>query len=135
LIGAIEFFTQEFDRRAGVRCEINQYGSVGPGSNLDPEQSTAVFRIFQEILLNVRRHARATRVWIDLRGEDGYFILEVRDNGKGMPRDQLKELEGLGILGMRERALVFGGTVSIESEPGRGTRVEVRIPSVEAPEG
>jgi len=52
-----------------------------------------------------------------------------------MPRDQLKELEGLGILGMRERALVFGGTVSIESEPGRGTRVEVRIPSVEAPEG
>jgi signal transduction histidine kinase len=128
LIGAIEWFTQQFERRAEIRCEINQYGPEILSPDLDRDRSTAVFRIYQEILLNVRRHAKATRVWIDLRGETGCFILEVRDNGKGIPRDRLKKLEGLGILGMRERALVFGGTVSIDSEPGRGTRVEVRIP-------
>ena len=131
LVGAIETFSQDFGRRAGFRCEVNQYGPADFGSDFGPERSTAVFRIFQEILVNIRRHAAATRVWIDLRGEDNCFVLEVRDNGKGIPREQLKSMEGLGILGMRERALVFGGTVSIDSEPGRGTRVEVKIPIVE----
>jgi PAS domain S-box-containing protein len=134
LFGAIETFSQEFGGRAGFRCDVNQYGPPGFGSDLDPERSTAVFRIFQEILVNVGRHAGATRVWIDLRDEDDCFILEVRDNGKGIPRDQLKSLEGLGILGMRERALVFGGTVSIDSEAGKGTRVEVKIPLANAGE-
>ena len=69
-----------------------------------------------------------------MRGEDNCFILEVRDNGKGIPRDRLKRVEGLGILGMRERALVFEGTVSVDSEPGKGTRVEVRIPLGDAKE-
>lgn len=129
LVGAIETFAQEFGRRAGFGCEVNQYGPPGFGSDLDYDRSTAVFRIFQEVLVNVGRHADATQVWIDLRDEDDCFILEVRDNGKGIPRDQLKMVEGgLGILGMKERALVFGGTVSIDSEPGRGTRVEVKIP-------
>jgi PAS domain S-box-containing protein len=128
VVGAIEYFTQTFEQRSGIRCEINQYGPMDLGSALDQKRSTAVFRIFQEILLNVRRHAKASRVWIDLRSENDWFILEVRDNGKGIPPDRLKSLEGLGILGMRERALVFGGTVTIDSEPGRGTRVEVRIP-------
>jgi len=134
LVGAIETFSKDFGGRAGFRCDVNQYGPPGFGSDLDAERSTAVFRIFQEILVNVGRHAGATRVWIDLRDEDDCFILEVRDNGKGIPRDQLKSLEGLGILGMRERALVFGGTVSIESEAGKGTRVEVKIPLAKAGE-
>ncbi|MBP2680480.1 MAG: putative Hybrid sensor histidine kinase [Candidatus Krumholzibacteriota bacterium] len=134
LIGAIESFSQDYGRRAGFRCEVNHYGPPGSGSGLDFERSTAVFRIFQEILVNVRRHASASRVWIDLRGEDNCFILEVRDNGKGIPRDRLKRVEGLGILGMRERALVFEGTVSVDSEPGKGTRVEVRIPLGDAKE-
>lgn len=134
LVGAIETFSQDFGRRAGFQCDVNQYGPPDFGSDFGPERSTAVFRIFQEILVNIRRHAGATRVWIELRDEDDCFILEVRDNGKGIPRDQLKSLEGLGILGMRERALVFGGTVSIDSEPGKGTRVEVKIPLAKAGE-
>jgi signal transduction histidine kinase len=101
--------------------------------NLDSQRRTAVFRILQEILTNVRRHAEATRVWVDLRGEGESFILEVRDNGKGIPPERLKHVDGLGILGMRERALVFGGYLEIDSEPGKGTSVSVTIPLGESP--
>ena len=128
LIGAIEMYTQEFRRRTGMPCDVNQYGAEGMESDMDSQRKTAIFRILQEILTNVRRHAEATRVWVDLRVEGESFILEVRDNGKGIPPDRLKHLDGLGVLGMRERAHVFGGHVEIDSESGKGTSVSVTIP-------
>ncbi len=127
LPGAIEWQTQDFQRRTSIACDFNQYGTASE-LQLDPPRSTAVFRILQEILTNVRRHAGATHVWVDLRREDESFLLEVRDNGKGFPRSQLNRLDGLGILGMSERAQVFGGHVRIDSEPGKGTSVKVTIP-------
>jgi PAS domain S-box-containing protein len=133
LIGAMEMYAQEFHRRTGIPCDVNQYGVEVMESDLDSQRKTAVFRILQEILTNVRRHAAATHVWVDLRGEDESFILEVRDNGKGIPPETLKRIDGLGILGMRERAQVFGGHVKIDSEPGKGTSVSVTIPLGESP--
>ncbi len=133
LVGAIESFAQEFQRRTGIACDVDQYDVEAMESCLDSRRKTAVFRIFQESLTNVRRHAEATRVWVDLRAEDESFILEVRDNGKGIPPEKLKHVDGLGIVGMRERAQVFGGHVEIESEPGEGTSVSVTIPLGESP--
>jgi PAS domain S-box-containing protein len=127
LVETVEWLVEDFQRRSGLRCRVIRHAdAVLP--TLDLERSTAVYRILQEIFLNVRRHASASEVWVELRGENGSFVLDVRDNGKGIPPDKLQSLEGLGILGMRERALVFGGQVTIESEVGKGTRVEVKIP-------
>jgi PAS domain S-box-containing protein len=128
LVGAIEWQTQKFQTQTGIHCEINRFGIEDEDVNLDSLRSTAAFRIFQEILANVRWHAEASRVWIDLRKENGGFGFEVRDNGKGMIFENSKPLGSLGILGMRERALVFGGTVSIQSDLGKGTCVRVVIP-------
>lgn len=132
LVGAIEWQTEVFEKRTGIHCEISKKGVDDSGIKLDIPRSTAAFRIYQEILTNIGRHAQANRVEIVLRNEDGVFSVEVRDNGKGIPADDPKLREGLGILGMRERALVFGGEVTIRSA-GRGTTVSVVIPHENAP--
>jgi len=133
LVGAIEMYSQEFRRRTGIPCDVNQYGVEVMESEMDSQRKTSVFRILQEILTNIRRHAAATHVWVDLRGEEDSLILEVRDNGKGIPAERLKHLDGLGVLGMRERAQAFGGHVKIDSGPGKGTSVSVTIPLGESP--
>ena len=128
LVGAIEWQVAEFQGRTGIRCELHQDGLKDEELILDSQRATAAFRIFQEILTNVLRHSEATQVQIDLRREDDAGVIEVRDNGKGMPGGDVTEPSGLGILGMRERAQVFGGQVSIQSEVGKGTTVHVVIP-------
>jgi signal transduction histidine kinase len=95
---------------------------------VDPERATAIFRILQETLTNVARHADASQVEVRLAKEDGDLTLEVHDNGKGIPEDKLSNGESLGILGMRERALLLGGEIIISGAPGQGTIVRVRIP-------
>ena len=95
---------------------------------IDPGHATALFRIFQETLTNIARHAGATHVKIGLSHESGYVSLEVRDNGRGIGEDQLSGFGSLGILGMRERALLLGGEFTIAGDPGSGTIVRVRIP-------
>jgi PAS domain S-box-containing protein len=128
LVEAIELHAQDFQRRTGVQCDVNLYNVGATGLEQDMQRKTAVFRIFQEILTNVNRHAKATHVWVDLRRENESFILEVRDNGKGIPLETMRNLDGLGILGMRERAQVFGGHVAIDSEVGKGTSVRLTVP-------
>jgi PAS domain S-box-containing protein len=128
LIGAIEWQSQEFQDRTEVACRIKEHHLEEIDLGLVPEQSTAVFRIFQEILTNVGRHSGARNVEVELRIEDDRFFLEVTDDGKGFPENELRRSEGLGILGMRERAHVFGGKVSISNADGGGTRVQVLIP-------
>lgn len=94
----------------------------------DAERSTAVFRIFQELLTNVARHANATRVQVRL--SDGEILrLEVEDNGRGIERAAFENARSLGFLGLRERVQAFGGTIEVEGEPGRGTRARVAIPA------
>lgn len=123
LRAALEWQIQDFQTRSEIECQFN---SDLDELELDPARSTAVFRIMQEILTNVARHAHATCVEASLRKEENDLILEVRDNGQGIPK--APDINRLGILGMRERAHVFGGEVMIHGAPEAGTVVTVRIP-------
>ncbi len=125
LAAAIEWQAQEFQTRTGItcRCWLNL-----DDSGLSKEQSTAIFRIFQEALTNVARHANATGVDISLEEKAGELVLEVRDNGKGITESEISNPKSLGLLGMRERAFLLGGEVKIIGAAGKGTTVTVHIP-------
>jgi PAS domain S-box-containing protein len=125
LVAALEWAGADFQARTGTTCRLDL-----PQDDIavDPEQATAIFRIFQETLTNVARHADASEVDVRLAKEDGNLTLEVHDNGKGIPEDKLSSGESLGILGMRERAMLLGGELTISGLPGNGTTVRVRIP-------
>jgi signal transduction histidine kinase len=124
LVAAVGWQAKEFQKRTGIRCRTK----LPPERKFDFEISTAVFRIFQEILTNVARHSRATRVDIELRDGEERLELDVTDNGIGIPEGELRGRKSLGLLGMQERALLFGGEVNVSGVPGQGTRVAVRIP-------
>jgi two-component system sensor histidine kinase UhpB len=132
LVAAIEWAGEEFQARTGTSCRLHL-----PTDDIEvnSEQATATFRIFQEALTNVARHADATAVEVRLAGEGGKLLLEVNDNGKGISEDQLRASESLGILGMRERAMLLGGELSISRLPGAGTAVRVQIPGVNSAQG
>ena len=124
LIAAVQWQAKEFQKRTGIRCRTK----LPPETKLDLDISTTAFRIFQEILTNVARHSRATRVDIELGLSPEGLTLEVIDNGVGIPDSDLNGRKSLGLLGMRERAMLYGGEVSITGTPGQGTRVSVSIP-------
>jgi len=90
--------------------------------------ATAFFRIFQEALTNVARHARARAVEVSFRADDGFYVLEIRDNGLGISESEIAGTTSLGLLGMRERATLLGGTVEIRRGAVSGTTVIVRLP-------
>jgi len=125
LVAAVGWQAKEFQKRTGIRCRTK----LPPEMKFDVDISTAAFRIFQEILTNVARHSRATRVDIELQVNDDHLKLEVIDNGVGIPEGAQTGRKSLGLLGMHERALLFGGQVSITGQPGHGTRVCVTIPT------
>ena len=127
LVAAVEWAAEEFEARTGTRCLLDL-----PDGDIviDPERTTAIFRIFQETLTNVTRHAEATQVEVRLGREDGNIVLEVRDNGRGIDPEQLSTGGSLGILGMQERALLLGGELTISGAPGKGTIVKVVIPDI-----
>ena len=125
LVAAVEWAAEEFGARTGTQCRLEL-----PHDDVIIEQdgATALFRIFQETLTNVARHAGATGVDVRLAKEDGSLMLEVHDNGKGVNEEQLSAGSSLGILGMRERAVLLRGELTITGAPGKGTTVRVRIP-------
>jgi PAS domain S-box-containing protein len=130
LIAAVEWAAEEFEARTGTKCRLDLPDSDGA---IDPDRATAVFRIIQETLTNVARHAKANCVDVRLlKGSNG-VILEVRDDGKGATEEQLSAAESLGIRGMRERALLLGGELSIQGVPGEGTSIRVSIPLTDVP--
>jgi len=126
LVVAIRWQARKFGDRTGivVRCDC-------PADNVDlnQEQSTAVFRIFQEALTNILRHANATRVDVTMVEEAGAFVLTIRDNGRGIADDEKSGQRSIGILGMRERAHLVGGEMDISGVAGEGTAITVRLPS------
>jgi signal transduction histidine kinase len=124
LVAAVGWQAKEFQKRTGIRCRAK----LPVEAKYDLEISTCVFRIFQEILTNVARHARATRVDVELSVSEDRFNLEVVDNGVGIADSDLHGRKSLGLLGMQERAMLFGGEVGITGTPGQGTRVSVSIP-------
>jgi two-component system sensor histidine kinase UhpB len=126
LVAAIEWLTGKFQDRSGIVCESHL-----PTEEiaLEPERSTAVFRILQEALTNVARHANASKVVVGLRSDTGNLTLTVRDNGKGIDEKAIFAHNSMGLLGMRERALSFGGSAVVDAVPGGGTLVNVKIPT------
>lgn len=125
LLPALEAQAEEFEARTGIFCNL-----VLPADPVDltPDAALAVFRIFQEILTNVARHSGATEVTVQLANVGGEVRLEVVDNGRGVTKAEIAHASGLGLIGMRERALAAGGQVLVEPEDGRGTRVILSLP-------
>jgi len=125
LVAAIEWHAKEFQKRTQIECcTLSDKEEI----SLAATKSTAIFRIFQEILTNVARHAQATRIEIRIELRDDKLILTVSDNGIGLREADLSATRSLGILGMRERALLCDGQVEITGREGVGTKVTVSIP-------
>ena len=122
---AIEWQVEEFHNRTGLACTV-RVSSELPA--LDPAQATALFRIVQESLTNVIRHAAAHRVEVALDVEDGHLRLTVRDDGRGITAEELASMKSIGLLGMKERAALLGGETIIAPAPGGGTLVRVTTP-------
>ena len=132
LMAAIEWQAREYRNRTGIQCDLKLEAGELP---VDPDRSTALFRIFQEILTNVARHAQASRVEVHMRRVDSHLHLEVRDNGRGISEAEKAGAKSLGLLGLRERAVILGGAVEIEGVAGSGTTVRVRMPLPETETG
>jgi len=125
LVDAIEWLVKDYQERTGLLCTfIPPQGEVF----LDQERSTALFRICQEGLTNVVRHAKATSATISLRKIGSDLILEIQDNGKGIQEKDVSSTKTFGILGMKERAILLGGEISFRGIPRKGTIVTVRLP-------
>jgi len=129
VVAATEWQARRFEARTGIRCN---YEADPDAPDLDRDRATAAFRILQEILTNVLRHAQASQVHVAIRRQAASFVLEVRDNGRGIAQDELSASRSLGLLGMRERALLVGGEVTIQGAAGGGTSVVVTIPLSQA---
>jgi PAS domain S-box-containing protein len=125
LHAAIEWQAEEFEIRTGKKCKVDLDVD---GVNIDNEVSTAIFRILQETLTNIMRHASANRVELQLREELGELIFTVRDDGRGLSLNEATAPQSYGLIGIQERAYSLGGTAEIISSPGQGTTVCVRLP-------
>jgi signal transduction histidine kinase len=134
LIAALSWQAQEFTSRTEIQCEFVTHIDY---INLEDETATGVFRVFQEALTNVMRHSQATKVAVVLREDerslfgDESLVLEIRDNGRGITEEEILNPESLGLLGMKERVLAFGGELSIRGEPGGGTVLVLKIPRIQ----
>lgn len=125
LTAAIEWQVKEFEARTGIKCTISlELEEI----ILDRDLSTAVFRILQEMLTNVARHAKATKVDISLEDRAGKVVLSVRDNGKGLTKEQIAGSKSFGLIGMKERAHHFRGEIKISSIRRKGTTITLSIP-------
>lgn len=125
LVAAIEWQVEQFEARTGLKCN---WTNTANEVELDREKSTAVFRILQEILTNVLRHAQATNLFVKLSRTRHHLELEVKDDGCGISKSQIINSRSLGLLGMKERALLVDGEVHITGKEGQGTTVLVRVP-------
>ncbi len=125
LVAALEFALERFGERTGVQTRLD---AAAGDEGLDARRATALFRIFQEALTNVARHAGAKRVTVTLDAEERDLVLRVSDDGKGVAAADLEAPSALGVLGMQERARAVGGSVVVEGAPGRGAQVVARVP-------
>jgi signal transduction histidine kinase len=126
-IPAIRFLAESVSKRTHLPIQIK---AVFPG-RLSDAVETALYRIVQEALTNASKHAKATRVWIQIRREDKSLCCSIRDDGVGfnaLAAQAHGKRKGLGLIGIRERLNAVGGTLSINSAPGRGTKLLIRLP-------
>jgi PAS domain S-box-containing protein len=125
IVAAIEWMGKDFQKRTGIGCSV----SIRAVENIsDTVRATAIFRIVQEVLTNVMRHAAASQVDVSLEKKDDALILEVKDNGIGIMEGRVFDSKSLGLVGIRERALLLGGEAVVSGKPGEGTLVRVILP-------
>lgn len=129
IIAAIEMEAEEFEKRTGISCPINQ---VDEGIEIGPEASIALFRIFQETLTNIMKHAKASEVTVDIANSKEGVDLVIADNGVGLKEVDRQKPRSFGLRGIQERVAHFNGKVEISSKPGKGTTVQVHIPHASA---
>jgi signal transduction histidine kinase len=122
---AIEWMAKDFQNRTGIGCKV---AIQGVDKISDDVRATAIFRIVQEALTNVMRHAAASRVSVSLKKKDRTLVVEVRDNGIGITEGQIIDSKSLGLTGIRERVRLLGGEAVIRGKPGEGTMVRVTLP-------
>ena len=127
LIPALEWQAQDFQNRTGVRCEMMATQNIATPA-LQGELATVLFRITQELLTNVMRHAEASHVDLNLCQKSNVVLLTIQDNGRGITDHEIEQRASLGLLGIKERLVPFGGTLHLQGESGHGTRATVSIP-------
>jgi len=125
LVPAVEWLTHKFKERFAIECCV---AIAPPDLELADPHATAVFRILQEALANVARHAGASRVEVDVRRVDGEIRLRVSDDGRGFDPAHPRKANSFGLVGLRERVHLVEGRINIASAPGQGTRIDVRVP-------
>lgn len=130
IIAAIEWESSEFAKRLGIPCEVT---CPSQDIDLEPDIAVAVFRIFQEALTNISKHAQASCVWVRLHATQRQLELEVRDNGCGIMLPDRMKLDSFGIRGMIERARLLDGKLTVGSGQKQGTTVLLSIPLVPGP--
>jgi signal transduction histidine kinase len=125
LVAALEWQASEFQTRSNIACHVT---SAVDDSQLDQQLTTVFFRIYQEALTNIIRHAKATRVDVRLVQENSMLILTVADNGRGISEEEIANTRSLGLVGMRERAMLIAGDIMLQGAPGKGTTLTLRAP-------
>ncbi len=128
VVAAIEWMSKEFQKRTGTGCKV---AIQGVDKISDTVRATAIFRIVQEALTNVMRHAAASQVNVSLKKKDHTLIVEVSDNGIGITEGRSAGPKSFGLIGIRERVRLLGGEVVIRGKPGEGTSVRVTLPDRE----
>ena len=124
LVDALEAYTTDFERRTGITC-VFEHANV---PDVSETLATAAYRIAQEALTNVARHAAASHIEVKVEAQNGSLLLNVVDDGKGFNLFELNESEGFGLASMRERASLVGGELKIRSATGEGTQVVCHMP-------
>jgi PAS domain S-box-containing protein len=132
LVAAIDWQAKEFEKQLGIPCE---FSSNKAEIDLDMDQATALFRIFQEALTNIAKHAKASMVNVRLLRANRYVRLEIVDNGVGIGAADRTKPKSFGIRGMVERSIAMGGSLSVSTAPKGGTVVAIKVPLLEAPAG
>ncbi len=125
LVAAMEWQANEFQSRTGIPCVVT---TTIADTIWDQDITTVFFRIYQETLTNIIRHAKATRVDVRIDEEEGHLVMSVHDNGRGISEDEMASTRSLGLVGMRERAMLIGGELTLHGAPGKGTTVTLRVP-------
>ncbi|RQW81044.1 MAG: sensor histidine kinase, partial [Geobacter sp.] len=126
LVPAIEWYCYEFEERTGIKCILKLDNS----DYSDSQINLTFFRILQETLTNVIRHAKASSVSIKLHQSDRGVTMSIKDNGIGITKEQIESYRSLGLISMRERVKQFNGTIDISSKKDSGTKLTIFIPSV-----
>ncbi|MDO8456795.1 MAG: PAS domain S-box protein [Burkholderiaceae bacterium] len=125
LHAAVEWQAKEFKRHTGIDCELHiDHDEFA----MDERVATALFRIVQEALTNIMRHAQATHVQIDMLKQDGQLVIQIGDDGIGLPANYVRRANAFGLVGIEERITVMGGTFAIDSAPGQGTTLILSVP-------